>query len=69
MDWLEFRPWSHDVQRFCRTWLEQASRHHSPSGPSHADQNALLREYTKSCESLLVLVEEDEDLRSKHARN
>jgi hypothetical protein len=69
MDWLEFRPWSRDVERFCRTWLEQASRHRVPSGPPRADQSALMREYAKSCECLLVLAEEDGDPPSTHTRN
>jgi hypothetical protein len=69
MDWLEFRPWSRDVERFCRTWLEQASRHRVPSGPPRADQSALMREYAKSCGCLLVLAEEDGDPPFTHTRN
>jgi hypothetical protein len=64
MDWLEFRPWSRDVERFCRTWLEEASRHRAPNVHPRADQDALLREYARSCECLLVFSEEDTDLRS-----
>jgi hypothetical protein len=59
MDWLEFRPWSRDVEWFCRTWLEEASRHRAPPDSPHADQGALMREYSKSCECLLALLEED----------
>ena len=61
MDWLEFRPWSSDVEQFCRTWLEEASRHRVPSGSPRADQGAMLREYARSCESLLVVFAEEEE--------
>jgi hypothetical protein len=61
MDWLEFRPWSRDVEQFCRTWLEEASRHRVVNERPRTDQNALLREYTRSCECLLGLSEEDSD--------
>jgi hypothetical protein len=59
MDWLEFRPWSREVERFCRTWLDGASRLPHPCDPPHASPRELMREYGRSCETLLELSHDD----------
>lgn len=61
MDWLEFKPWSREVERACRTWLDEASRHpHPPACPPPADPRELMREYGRTCETLLDLSRGDE---------
>ena len=57
MDWLDFRPWSHEVEKFCRTLLEDASRHpRSPHrDPVHADPRSQLQQYREDCHFLLEL--------------
>ena len=46
MDWLEFRPWSREVERYCRTCLEEASHEPRPRNPSdaHSHPRERLRE-------------------------
>jgi hypothetical protein len=61
MDWLEFRPWSREVERFCRTCLDEASRQpHQPVTPPHAPPRELMREYGKACEALVDLPGDDD---------
>ena len=59
MDWLEFRPWSREVERFCRTCLEETRPPHPPD-PSHAHPSERLREYMKVCVTLTEISVEGE---------
>jgi hypothetical protein len=60
MDWLEFRPWSREVERFCRTCLDEASRQPQPVNPPHPPPRELMREYGKACEALVELPGDDD---------
>jgi hypothetical protein len=61
MDWLEFRPWSREVERFCRTCLDEASRQPQPLDAPHAHPRELMREYGKACEALVDLSADEDD--------
>lgn len=61
MDWLDFKPWSRDVERFVREQIQhEASRRPESPDPRASNPRDQLQDYAERCHHLLELSSDPE---------